>query len=128
MVKKNKLSTPAWIIEGYDSPADYEKAKGIKKEHHKGVPQGGASSFSSSRKSKILLGTKKEGKTFKVRVCPKCGSDDVGVIISGSDSEEGGGGNWECHKCKWKGKDIVEKELNENEFMKYLDSKGEEVA
>jgi len=103
MAKKNKLSTPAWIKEGYDSPAAYEKAKGIKKE-------------------------KKEGKVFKVRECPKCGSDNVGVVLSGSDSEDGGGGNWECHKCKWSGSDIIQKELSEEEFMKYLDEKGEEVA
>jgi len=36
--------------------------------------------------------------------------------------------NWECKKCKWSGKDINEKELSENEFMKYLDEKGEEVS
>ena len=64
---KNKLSTPDWIKEGYESPAAYNKAKGI----------GGKK--------------KKEGKTFKVRVCPKCGSDNVGLVLSGSDTEEGGG-------------------------------------
>ena len=64
---------------------------------------------------------KKKGKTFKVRECPKCGSDDIGVII-------GDIGKWECHKCDWKGKDVKEKELDEEEFMKYLDEKGEEVA
>jgi len=25
---KNKLSTPAWVLEGYDSPEEYEKARG----------------------------------------------------------------------------------------------------
>jgi len=60
-------------------------------------------------------------KTFKIRTCPKCNSDDVKVVI-------GEKGVWECHKCKWKGKDIDEKELTEDEFMKYLDEKGEEVA
>ena len=44
MAKKSKLSTPAWILEGYDSPAAYEKAKGIKKE-------------------------KKSGKTFNIKEC-----------------------------------------------------------
>ena len=103
MPKKNKLSTPDWVLEGYNSEADYNKAKGITSE-------------------------KKKGKTFSIRECPKCGSDDVGVVISGSDAEEGGGKVWECHKCKWKGKDIVKKELTEDEFMKYLDNRGEEVA
>jgi hypothetical protein len=103
MAKKGKLSTPAWITEGYDSPEAYNKAKGITKE-------------------------KKSGKTFKIRECPKCKSNDVGVVLSNSDAEEGGGKEWECRKCKWKGADINEKELTEDEFMKYLDDKGEEVS
>ncbi len=103
MAKKNKLSTPTWIMEGFDSEADYNKSKGIDK-------------------------TKKSGKTFKIRECPKCGSDDVGIVLSNSDSEEGGGKEWECRKCKWIGSDINEKELTEDEFMKYLDNKGEVVA
>ena len=105
MAKKSKLSTPAWILEGYDSPAAYKKAKGIKKE-------------------------KKSGKTFKIKVCPKCGSDNVGVVLSNMDSEEESntGKMWECRKCKWSGRDIDEKELTEDEFMKYLDEKGEEIA
>lgn len=98
---KKKLSTPDWIIEGYDSPADYDKAKGIKSE-------------------------KKKGKTFKIRKCPECNSDKVSVVLIG---EEGKAmGEWECKKCGWKGIDIREEELSEDEFMKYLDEKGEEVA
>jgi ribosomal protein L37AE/L43A len=97
MAKKGKLSTPAWITEGYDSPAEYEKAIGKKPE------------------------SKKVGKTFKVRKCPKCGSDEVGVVI-------GEVGVWECKKCKWTGRNIVEEELTEDEFMKYLDEKGEDIS
>ena len=96
MAKKNKLSTPEWILGGYDSEADYNKAKGIS-------------------------GKKKKGKTFKVKLCPECGSDEVGVAI-------GEIGMWECKKCKYKGKEIKEEEFTEEEFMKYLDEKGEEVA
>ncbi len=103
MAKKNKLATPEWILEGYDSEEDYEKAKGIDKK-------------------------KKSGKTFKLRRCPKCGSDEVGVVLSNSDAEEGGGKEWECRKCKWSGRNINEEELTEDEFMKYLDEKGEDVA
>ena len=84
MAKKKKLETPAWIKEGYDSLAEYEKAKGVKS-------------------------TKKKGKTFKVRRCPKCGSDEVKVTV-------GEVGVWECGKCSWKGKDIKEEELEEEEF------------
>jgi len=105
MAKKKKLSTPAWILEGYDSPEEYNKAHG-----------GGENK------------KKKAGKTFRIRECPECGSDDVGLVLSNSDAEEGGGREWECHKCKWKGKDVNEKELTEEEFMKYLDEKGEDVA
>lgn len=97
------MKTPDWILEGYDSKADWEKKKGI-------------------------TSKKKEGKTFKIRECPKCHSDEVGLVLSNSDAEEGGGKEWECRKCKWKGADIDEKELTEDEFMKYLDEKGEEVA
>jgi len=94
MAKKSKLSTPAWIIEGYNSPAEYAKANGIQE--------------------------KKKGKIFKIRECPECGSDDVGVVI-------GEIGMWECKKCGYNGKDIKERELSEDEFMKYLDDKGEQI-
>ena len=96
-----KLSTPEWILGGYDSEAEYNKAKGIKKE-------------------------KKKRKTFSIRECPKCESDDVGVLLGG---EEGKGSKgWQCHKCGWKGTDINEKELTEDELMAYMDKKGEEIA
>jgi hypothetical protein len=106
MTKKSKLSTPAWILEGYDSPEEYNKAK------------------------EIDNGKKKSGKIFKIKKCPKCDSDDVKVVLSGSDSEEisNTGKEWECKKCGWKGKNIKKQELSEEEFMKYLDDKGEEVA
>lgn len=101
MPKKSKLATPDWILKGGKKPTK-------KKDDPTGVSFG--------------------VKTFKIRKCPKCKSDDVGIVLSGSDSEEGGGKEWECHKCKWIGKDIEEKELTEDEFMKYLDERGEEVA
>lgn len=94
--KKSKLSTPDWILEGYDSKEDYEKAKGLNK-------------------------NKKEGKTFNLRLCPKCDSDEVKVV-------EGEIGVWKCKKCAWQGKDVNKKELTEDEFMKYLDDKGEECC
>jgi|TARA_Y100000031_G_C8043183_1_gene302662 hypothetical protein len=99
MAKKG-LKTPEWVLEGYDSEETYDKAKGI-------------------NKKKII------GKSFKIRRCPKCKSDDVGVLLTG---KEGNGGEWECHKCKWQGSNIKEDELSEEEFMKYLDEKGEEVS
>ncbi|VVB82485.1 Uncharacterised protein [uncultured archaeon] len=98
-----KLTTPDWIKEGFDSPAEWEKAHG------------------KSKKKKTP-----EGKTFKIRKCPKCESNKVHVVLTG---EEGKGtGEWECKKCGWHGKNIEEEELTEDEFMKYLDEQGEEVA
>ena len=92
------MKTADWILKGYDSEEEYNKAKGIK--------------------------TKKKGKrTFNLKRCPKCNSDDVKVIV-GFDKK----GEWECRKCKWKGEDIKEDELSEEEFMKYLDEKGEKVS
>ena len=111
---KGKLETPDWIKEGFDSKADWEKSHG-----------------SSKKKKKT-----DSGKTFKVKKCPECGSYDVNVVLSeqevGDEDEESSSGksagDWECKKCKWNGKDVEEEELTEDEFMKYLDEKGEEVA
>jgi predicted RNA-binding Zn-ribbon protein involved in translation (DUF1610 family) len=111
---KGKLSTPDWIREGFDSKADWEKSHG------------------TAKKKKT-----DDEKTFKVKKCPKCGSYNVNVVLSeqeGSDDDEDMEsskkvvGEWECKKCGWSGKDVEEDELTENEFMKYLDEKGEEVA
>ena len=63
----------------------------------------------------------KKQKTFKLKRCPKCDSDDVGIVI-------GEIGMWECKKCGHKGTEFKQEELNEEEFMKYLDEKGEGVA
>jgi hypothetical protein len=105
-MKKGKLSTPEWILEGFDSPEEYAKSKG------KSVDK------------------KEKGKIFRIKVCPKCGGDNVGITLSNLDSEEESntGKQWECRKCKWTGGNIKEKKLSEDEFMKYLDEKGEEVA
>jgi len=106
MVKKSKLATPDWIKEGYDSPQDYAKSKGKGK------------SASTDKKS--------NEKTFKIKVCPKCKSSEVHIVLTGEENKSVK--EWECNKCKWKGTNIQEKELTEEEFMKYLDDKGEEVA
>jgi len=99
-----KLATPDWVKEGFDSKADWEKKHGLNKKNKK----------------------TEGGKVFKLRICPKCGSDNVNVVLTG---EEGKGAKeWECKKCKWSGKNIEEKEVTEDEFMEYLDKRGEEVA
>ena len=65
----------------------------------------------------------KKVKTFKIRRCPKCNSDDVGVVI-GLDKK----GDWKCRKCDWAGMEIKEEVLKEEEFLKYLDEKGEKIS
>lgn len=94
---KSKLKTPDWILEGYDSEEEYNKKKGIKS-------------------------AKKEKGIFKLRLCPKCGSDDVSVAIGKERSRE-----WECKKCKWSGTNVKEKNVTEEEFMEYLDKKNIEL-
>lgn len=94
---KSKLKTPEWILEGYGSEEEYNKKKGLAKS-----------------------GKSKKGKTFKIRECPKCKSDDVGVLLTG---EEGRSGEWQCRKCKWEGTNIKEKELTEDELIKYMEKK-----
>ncbi len=94
---KSKLKTPEWILEGYNSEGEYNKKKGLAK-----------------------LGKPKKGKTFKIRECPKCKSEDVGVLLTG---EEGRGGEWKCRKCGWEGTNVKEKELSEEELIKHLEEK-----
>lgn len=94
------MKTPDWILEGFDSEEEYNKKKGIKKK-------------------------KASGKTFKIRKCPKCGSDEVSVVLGFDEGK--GKGEWECKKCKWTGKNVREDEVSEDEFMKYLDEKGDVV-
>jgi len=119
MAKKEKMKTPNWILEGYDSKADYERQKNKSSTSSK-------QSNDSSTKAKGITSEKKASKTFKVRECPKCKSDEVGVVLTGEEGKKAR--EWECKKCGWIGTNIDEKELTEDEFMKYLDEKGEEVA
>ncbi len=100
MAKKPKIKTPKWILEGYDSEEEYNKDKGIENK-------------------------KEKGKTFKIRECPKCNSDNVKLVVGDSSK---GPRKWECNECGWKGVEIIKKELTEDELMKYMDEKGEEVA
>ena len=101
----SKMKTPGWILEGFDSEEEYNKKKG---------------DSSNLKKSKI------SGKTFKIRKCPKCDSDDVSVVLGFDEGK--GKGEWECKKCKWAGRDINVREVSKEEFMKYLDGKREEVG
>ena len=91
-IKMGKLATPSWILKGFKSKEEYDKKMGKK------------------------TSGKHAGKAYKVKKCPKCGGTNVGVVLG---QEEGRGkSEWECKKCKWKGKDIDEKEVGEEEFLK----------
>ncbi|MEX0920055.1 MAG: hypothetical protein WDZ69_00560 [Candidatus Pacearchaeota archaeon] len=93
MAKKSKLSTPDWIKEGYDSKEEYDKAKGVS--------------------------GKKKGKIFRIKKCPECGSSEVKVIVGG---EEGKGSKgWECGSCSWKGSEVNNEEVSEDEFLAHLE-------
>lgn len=97
MAKKSKITTPDWVLKGEKPPAK-----------------------------------KKAEKTFKMRECPKCKSDNVVVVLTGEEgsaedeplatssasSQSKGKGEWECRKCSWKGQDVAEKEITEDEFLK----------
>lgn len=112
-----KLTTPDWIKEGYDSPEEYAKARGKSVKKKKAET---SQVQSNSSKSRI------KEKIFKVKKCPKCGSYNVNVVLTGEEGKSAK--EWECKNCKWHGKNIEEEELTEDEFMKYLDEKGEDVA
>ncbi|MEK6875112.1 MAG: hypothetical protein AABX30_00325 [Nanoarchaeota archaeon] len=96
MAKESKIKTPEWIAEGYNSPAEYEKAKGKKL---KGKED------------------KKQRELFYIKTCPKCKSENVRVILG----QEEGKGEWECNNCKWNGTNINKKEVSEDEFLEYMD-------
>ena len=89
-----KLATPDWIKEGYNSKQECEKKKGIKSK-------------------------KKAGKTYKVKVCPKCGSREVSVVLIGEEGKKAD--DWECKKCKWKGKNVDFEEVSEDEFLEHME-------
>ncbi|MBI2045252.1 hypothetical protein HYT23_04295 [Candidatus Pacearchaeota archaeon] len=98
MSKESKLKTPEWILEGYASEAEYLKKKGIKK-------------------------SKAGGKVYRVKTCSKCGSGDVSVVLVGEEGKRAD--NWECHKCKWRGRDVKELELSEDEFLKRMEEQDD---
>lgn len=62
---------------------------------------------------------KKQEKKFKVKKCPECGSTEVAIVLVGEEGKSAD--NWECKACKWKGRNIEEKELTEDEFLEHLE-------
>ena len=127
-----KLTTPDWIKEGFDSPEEYAKSRQKAKPLTNSPKLGQVKGKSVKKKtglSQVRSGSSEsqaKGKTFKVKKCPKCGSYNVNVVLIGEEGKSAK--EWECKKCKWHGKDIEEEELTEDEFMKYLDEQGVEVA
>jgi len=62
---------------------------------------------------------KKQGKIYKVKKCPECGSTEVAIVLVGVEGKSAD--NWECKSCKWRGRGIEEKELNEEEFLEHME-------
>ena len=120
-----KLKTPDWVLEGYKSLAEYDESL-AKTSRAPQSPNNFNQGLQGEKAKGIKKKKNKEEKKFKIKVCPECSSDDVGVVLTGEEGRRAR--EWECRKCRWTGKDIVEKELSEEEFMEYLDKKGEEVA
>lgn len=85
----SKIKTPDWVLER-------------------------GSSNSETRKKKS---SKKKLRSFKIRFCPNCGSDNVSVVLGNEEGKDKG--EWHCRKCKWKGNNIKEIEINEKDFMDY---------
>ncbi len=90
-----KLETPAWIKEGYKSKEEYERKTGKK------------------------TAEKKTEKTYRVKICPKCGSTEVNVVLVGEEGKKAD--SWECEACKWRGRDIGEKTLTSDEFLEHME-------
>lgn len=88
-----KLKTPDWILQGKEKTS---------------------SKLGQSKE-------KKKGKTFKLRVCPKCGRTSVSVVLLGEEGRKAD--EWECKKCGWSGKNIKIQELSEGEFLKMGEEK-----
>ena len=89
-----KLTTPNWVKEGFDSKADWEKTQGINKK-------------------------KISGKIFKLKKCPKCKSTEISIVLVGEEGKRAD--NWECKKCKWKGRNVLVEEVGEEEFLEALE-------
>jgi len=67
---------------------------------------------------------KPKEKTFKIKKCQKCKSNDISVLLG---IEEGKGkGEWQCKKCNWQGRNPLEEEIGGDEFLEYLENKGNE--
>jgi len=90
-----KLATPEWIKEGYKSKEEYERKTGKK------------------------TTGKKSGKTYRVKVCPKCGSTEVSVVLVGEEGKKAD--SWECKACKWRGHGIEKKSLTPDEFLEHME-------
>jgi ribosomal protein L37AE/L43A len=111
MKKKTKLSTPEWILEGYNSKKEYENDKGIILEKPK-------KEFEKKPKTKKTKKQVDSEKIFKIKKCPECGNKEIKVVVG-----EKVKGLWKCNKCNWKGKKIDTEEVSEEEFIKYLENK-----
>jgi hypothetical protein len=118
MTKKSKVKTPDWILEGYDSPAEYAKAKGGGEKIKWGEQE------NEEIEKKNSKGGQKKAKIYKLKVCPDCDSEEVGIVLTGQEGKAPD--EWVCRKCKWKGHEIKNIELSEDEFLERIEVEEEE--
>ena len=55
MAKKEKLKTPNWVLEGYDSEEAYDKAKGKTEQHHRRTPKDFKKKSLQGAKNPVML-------------------------------------------------------------------------
>ena len=76
------------------------------------------SSERKTGKNSSKLGQVK-GKTYKIKICPECGSSKVSVVLTGEEGQKVD--EWECKSCKWHGRTVDEKTLTADEFLEHIE-------
>lgn len=59
-------------------------------------------------------------KKYKLKKCPKCGSNSVSVVI-------GEIGLWQCMSCTWDGENIETVKVTEKEYLIFSEQKNGEI-
>lgn len=55
-------------------------------------------------------------KKYKLKKCRECGSYEIRVVTN--DKNVG----WSCTSCNWEGRNPIEEEVSEKQYLKYAES------